>query len=324
MKTGSVSIAGLARYLLPLLLLAACVQEDKSTCADSLDVTFSFTRDGVELLGSAVTSLSVFVFDENEILVGRWDEYDSEKLAASDFTMTLPLEPGLYSIVAWGGLQDNHYAVSAALPGNQPSPLVAGETTLSRAVVSLTGAFQGAGRSAIDYRPVDQFHGSVMNVQLERVGTTRVNVDLVKNSKQVTLSLVGLPPSTRAGRFEARVEADNGASDFFNNLVTPGDTMAYLPFNQETVNDTTRLDFYTLRLVTGRECQLILVDMQEGWTILDSDLLEGYIRKVPRYASQAGIDAEDHFDILVDASVPLAVKVTVNGWDLSTSGSDIQ
>lgn len=316
-----------------LTFVGCDVAEDETDCMVDMQLTFRFTKnDGADHFGVEVPSLSVFVFDESRKFVGRWDEWDSSKFGTS-YTMPIRVQPGTYSFVVWGGLNDTNYYLCA--PGSahgQTTGLSVGQTGMADVMLRLTGDTRNSyltQKHYVDYVPSSLFFGRTGQVTLERNTNHTITVDLNKNSTQINLTVVGLPESTtRAGSYshiDIYMDSPNGGYDFWNGLEESGRTFTYVQHNAASSGaniQTSRM--HTLKMQYNNGHNLTIYNTETAKAIYTADLLEDYIRKVPAYTSQAAVDLEDEFDITIDLTTSLGVSVTVNGWDVGISGNVIQ
>lgn len=314
------------------LAMTACdVAEDETDCIVEMKIRFRFTKnDGSDYFGSEVSSLSVFAFDAARKFVGRWDEYDNSKFG-NDYSMLIPLPPGDYSFVVWGGLQDtNYYLCGGSQQHGQTLDPVVGQTTMSELMLRLSCNTRNSHTTQmhyVDYIPTALFHGVTNQMNLSDQTGEDITIDLKKNSTQINLTIIGLPPSTTrnpAQHMDIYMESPNGGYNFWNDLEANGRTFTYVQHNTAGNTEIQTSSLYTLKMQYGNGHRLTIYNTDTGSEFYTADLLEDYIRKVPAYNSQDAVDAEDVFDITIDARSNLGVTITVNGWNVGVSGNVIQ
>lgn len=304
--------------LLSLILTAtvvsfgSCTKEDEDDCLSDLSLRFKFTKDGSDLFGPDIASLSLFVFDSEGYFVARFDEYDN-RLFGSDYVMHLPLSPGTYSFTVWGGLKDDDYDIC---------DMQAGTTKMSEATLHLS-------RPGDNYRATDLYYGGKTNVSLLGSGNQEVEIDLMKHSKQVNVQVKGLKyPRTRASllfpQYSFLYEACNGGCDFLGEHLDPVVEVSRGIEAEDADSETLSMTIHTYRMMHGREYMFSIYDHENDRTLFSENLLEKYIARNPSYATQKDIDGEDTFNITLDFSANVGVTVTVNGWKIDSSGSVIQ
>ena len=316
--------------LMSVFVFNGCdVSEDEYDCVSDIALRFRFMVEGQNMLAMEVTSLSVFIFDENDRFVGRWDEWDNSKFA-SDYFMILPLPPGIYSCVAWGGISpDYYYVCHTGQTQHQLTAPVVGQTMISQLQVGLkheTRTYAELSRQVVDNTPTMMFYGSKLNTRLDQ-GNNTVIIDLVKNSKNIALTILGLPGPTRANpntRMEVFFESPDGEYLFSNNLVGGQGKLAIIPQNITGDVNSQKSDIPTLKLIFNNGNRLVIWDVENHNAFYADDILENIIRKIPYYSTQEAVDMEDEFDITIDLSSPVGAKITVNGWNVEHSGGEIQ
>ncbi len=331
--------------LLTGLTLTGCYKEDEADCVDpvetvdALEIEFRYPRGGTDMFGTEVESVSLFVFDENEKYVGRWDEYDTGDLT-NGYTMRVELAPGRYHCVAWGGLHAGHFDIKERTTGGVANP-VEGTTTLDELMMHITHQeteYISSPSKVVSHKPCDLFYGNEMEIDVEG-GTDqpqRVVIDLKKYSTQIRLILKGLPlPGiTRADHpfthLLFHLEAPNGEYDFLDNQHADNTFTYTSHFVQVNEDNTLIKDFHTLKMQFGSRHTFTIYDTEKGEPFFSADLLEDYIRKDPqnRYQTQQQVDEEDYFELELDfdtdGSTSLGVTVTINGYVIEETDHEIQ
>ncbi len=334
---------------LAVVLVAGSVScnlaEDLSRCDVEMRLTFNFSRHGEALLAREVPSLSVFAFDASDRLVGRWDEMDAARITA-DYTMTVPLAPGSYRFVVWGGLVNDNYFLSS--PGKGLGHLltpVVGLTTFDELAVRIkrntrshhTGAFH-----FVDDVPGALFFGSTDPIDLRTGAGHDIDIELVKYSNTINLTVTGLPAggSTRMSSFphiDINLHSANGSYTFTGQTASDRTTLTW-PQREADHGPAAALTstIHTLRPVFGSDHKLEFYDTAAGKVIYSADLLDDLIRKTRDvegnyiYDTQAAVDHEDTYNIKIDLSslypghpTDLGVTVTVNDYHVQSTGNHL-
>ncbi len=338
------SILWLTAALCTGVLPGCNLSEDMTDCPVEMKLTFRFSRHGEVLLGREVPSLSVFVFDAGDRFVGRWDEMDAAAITA-DYTMALPLAPGTYRFVVWGGLSDDNYYLSSPGKGhgNVLVPIV-GQTTFDEFAVRIARHTRNHHTGAlhfVDVVPGALFFGSTPKMEIEAGSSPNVDIELVKYSNTFNLTVTGLPAgsTTRASSFphiDVNLHSPNGCYAFSGETASDGARLTW-PQHDSDHGPAQALTstIHTLRPVFGSEHTLEFYNTDTGEVYYSADLLDDLIRKTQDaagnyiYGSQAAVDAEDTYDITIDlspkdGSTQLGVSVTINGWQVNNWGEDIQ
>ena len=328
---------GTAIMLLAATLLSGCTKEDESDCVGNMNLTFRFTRNGQDNFGPQVPSLSVFVFDEAGIYLGRWDEWDNGKFSA-DYIMSLPLLPGKYSFVAWGGLKaPGYYLCSTGQTQSNATDPVIGRTHIDDMLLRLSGNHS----NEVTFIPTTQFHGESLSQTVIAGQANEITINLTKNSKEIRVTVLGLSESLERmavrddedpfSLINMRLTAPNGGYDFHNRIEYNSTIMTYVEQNRHIGTDNSLISsFHTLQLKLKDKNQnnipyeFTIWNRQFGSAFHTADLLHDYINKVSAYDTQSEIDEEDFFDVVIDLGANLGVSVTVNGWKIDTSNNTLQ
>lgn len=94
------------------------INEDLDPCTVDYKVKFTYDRNMLytDAFATQVESVSLFVFDKEGNLVWKGSD-NGEALTRPGYTMTLPLEPGDYDMIAWCGLNEGEeFSLAAADP----------------------------------------------------------------------------------------------------------------------------------------------------------------------------------------------------------------
>ena len=295
------------------IMITGCnVAENLDDCDIELEFSFRFIKEGIDQFGNEVSSLDIYIFDDQGNLVKKLIETDRSKFN-ENFKMSTTLPPGTYNAVIWGGLNPTQYTY----------PTTASEFTASTFTEQVESANAKVKDKAgiVDYRPSDMFYGNKFDISLvqERPKETAL-IDLVKNSTQINLKISGLP--LPLDKYDVSFYSANGSYDYLNHLnhADPEVTLRYNALDETTdANDNYYASFNTYRLVFGKENKLVIWDKTENKLFYTADLLEDFIRKDPRYDTQAKVDAEDVFNIFISFDTYMRVSVSINGWDVQIS-----
>jgi hypothetical protein len=353
---------------LPAIALGLCLSlgscdlsEDLSECVTEVEtgdmaLTFRFTRDGANLFGTEVPSLSVFAFDEYGLFVGRFDEPDRTKFT-EEYAMRLPLPPGEYRFVVWGGLSDpNYYIGSMFREYGHVASLVVGGTSIEELTLRVARNTRNSyteEKTFVDHIPGALFYGRTEPVTLLANEEREVTVDLKKLNKQINLTVIGLPEATtRASAYDhmdISLGSANGCYDFMGVMAEDRQHLTWVQHDvadgTTTVTDedtqiesevpTQTSTLHTLDMQFGHDYTFTVYNTEKGGTY-EEDMLSEYIYKTKggKYDTQEEVDAEDVFDVVIDISDKtnwnpegdsyVGVTVTINGYEVENPGSIIQ
>ena len=318
MKLSMKRIRLLLIILLSGVMITGCnVAEDLTDCDVELELAFRFMKGGTDQFGAEVSSLDVFIFDDQGQFIRRLVETDRSKFD-ENYRMRITLPPGQYNFITWGGLNSTQYSYPMSASQFQGATFTDEMEAATSKVIDRGGI--------VDYHPSDMFYGNRLDVVLvmERRKET-ILTDLVKNSTRINLKATGLPLPTRANVFtnlDFSFYAANGSYDYYNHIshVNPGTTLKYNALDESSdANDIYYSSFYTFRLVFDEDNSLVIWDKENNKSFYTGDVLDEFIRKDSRYDTQAKVDAEDVFNIELSFHGYTLVSVKLNGWDVQIS-----
>lgn len=214
-----------------LLVMQSCdsvIYDDEGDCSVTYRVAFRYDLNmkWADAFANEVKSVHLYAFDSEGVLV--WQGADrGDALAAPGYTMTLPLGPGSYRLVAWGGL-DNGLgdAESFSVPA-----LREGVSRIDELQCRLR-------RDYIDHEPTSNkklaplFHG-ILDVTLPDISTEggdyTCTMPLTKNTNHVRIILQHLSGEpVDPADFTFTIEEENGLMAHDNRLL-PDELITYRP-----------------------------------------------------------------------------------------------
>lgn len=249
------------KFFYSLLLgaaLAGCINEDLPECPNNYRLRIVFDRNMLyaDAFATQVRSVDIKVFDH---ATGRevWHHTDSGKALSNDsYTVDMPLLPGSYDILCWGGMAEGN-SFGYAVPS--------GDKLSHNGVKLLTGE-----EDESDLRLNDLFHGLLTNVEfidnntINSAEPQNVTLHLTKNTNRLNVILLNLDGSEMdPDGFSISVKSKNGFMDYDNSVGT-GNPILYqpwavtpvgmeLPGSAGTVRSGLSAEFSIGRL--ARECQ---------------------------------------------------------------------
>ncbi len=210
--------------VLAALLLTGCVTEDFPECPNDYRLKIVFDRNMLyaDAFARQVKSVDIKVFDHETGREVLRHEESGEALASGDYIVTLPIPPGRYDILCWGGM--------AGRDSFDYADPTAG--SLEHQSVTLD-APDGTSRRRLD----DLFHGLVSNVSFTDNNETAtmspqtVVMSLTKNTNRLNVILLNLDgsPMDESG-FSIRVTSANGEMAF-DNTTDAKREVAYIPWH---------------------------------------------------------------------------------------------
>lgn len=310
-----------AAFLLTLCTLFLCgacswVDDDRSDCPEGCWLKLSYTYNMLDTDAAAtrVKDATVFIFDENEVCIGR-EEADSATLHRNNCMIRIPnLAPGKYSFLVWAGLADSHYRYTPA---------------------SLTLERNEAGEQS--ERLSSLFHGRLDNVTIGKEYTV-LRLSLTKNTNVLSCILQSRSATPlNTDEFRLELIARNGLIDHWNTPIDSG-PVCYLPFLQEEANledvQVVHTGINTLRLMEDDDTRLRLIYLPGGKSIFDIPLTQYLLlsRNVDHRTMppQEYLDREDRYNLIFflettgDPDDPyICMQLEVNGWIIRINNAEL-
>lgn len=211
-----------------VLCLAAClpvacdsvIYDDLPECGVQIRFVYDYNMEYANSLPAKVHCLTVLVYDSEGRYVGRYTASRSE-LADEDWRMQLPLAPGQYHLVAYGGMECSDATFAFA---NEPAAI----PMVDRRVCMTT--VKNAVSSA---RLHDHFHGALdFEVPVQDAGAVvrEYKVEMLKNTNNIRILLQHLNGAPAvASDFVFEIVDDNVQFAHDNRLV-PASPVTYRPW----------------------------------------------------------------------------------------------
>lgn len=253
-----------------------------------------------------VTRLNVYAFDANNVLCST-QTVDNVRLS-SDYELLVPLkDEGLYTILAWGNIS-GHYDLR---------DVVVGQTTKQQILFRL----KQAGMTGEDLTGATLWYGEspVAHLQdMEDGGDQYIHTraNLREYTNRVTVFVEGVP---NPEDYEVRLASSNGTYQI-NGKVAKADS-TYYPGETLVVSDSTaRAFFTTLKLESGHENTLIVMDKKTGREFFRTDLVG--IILTSNHAANINFRCLNDFEVRLKANPCnggyMIVEVWVNDWLVHT------
>lgn len=316
--------------LLASLLLQSCINDDMQECPNEYNLRIVFDRNMLyaDAFASCVKSVDIQVFDHaTGAQVYRHTE-SGEKLASESYKVTLPVAPGTYDILCWGGLSQGN-AFSYAEPGakaldRQGMKLA---TTDGQSTARLNELYHGMLTEATftDNNDIGSFEPQTQTLHLTK-NTNRVNVLLVN------LDGTAMNPKD----FECTITSNNAKMAYDNrlDLDEPDESRvvykpwSVTPIELETAEDTKSTvtvpgqgavaeaglsaEFSLARLTTASDSRLDVVRRTDGRRIISVPLEDNLL--LYRGAFHADMTPAEYLDREDDYSITFIIDADHN-WD---------
>ena len=292
----------------------------------NIEFKYDYNMKYADAFANEVKSVSLFVFDQNDILVESVTIADEERLKAADFAIPLELESGEYELVAWAGLSNEtsfDLLADAVVGKTKREELqVALKTTNDKRVVE-------------DLEPL--YHGAMTLNYTAEPGTYTETISLVKDTNVVRILLQQMSDGIVAEKFRYEITADNGLLDWNNDVIASG-VLTYEPWSVATGTadvapdygtNATRVDqvsvaiaeFTINRMIDGESPILTIYNIEENEPVLSIPvadyalLVKGYYNS--NMSNQEYLDRQDEYNMtffLDEDGDWLSASIIVNSW----------
>lgn len=293
--------------LLIIFIMKGCVDGDYSECGNRLSISFRYIANsqGLNLFDQSVTDISVSLFNANGIYVTSQKELVSN-LINNDYMMNFPVNSnGRYSILALGDTDSENYIIGTKANNRATNRLIPNVSHISDFQVEVLHD-----NYVVNRELGHLFISNVKDVLVDGIGNKYVTVDLIKNSKNIHLTINGLD---HISNFYPVIKSTNGIYNAVNIIPNDAEEITYKP---HTINETLN-HFQTsmLRIMDYHKIPLIIQDKNGNNidNIEQHDLL--YLIKLnPKYKTQQDLDNEDEFKLVLNYSEDILINVIINSW----------
>ena len=189
-----------------------------------------------------VNSVALYVFDENDVLVEEVATTDKQALSSGTFEIPLELEPGKYTLMAWGGLMDEESFDMLA-------DTQVGKTKREELQVRMHRQYDENGKATVSEDLLPLFHGSMPLEVKDIPGTFTETMSLMKNTNVIRILLHEISGhDIDASKFIFEINDDNGLYDW-NNILLDDEMITYIAWHQST--GTADVDDNDVKAVTS-------------------------------------------------------------------------
>ncbi|MDE5796243.1 MAG: FimB/Mfa2 family fimbrial subunit [Muribaculaceae bacterium] len=298
------------------------IYDDLDPCprGASLRFVYDYNMEFANAFPSQVDCLTLLVYDENGVFVDSFTE-TSEVLANEDWRMILPLEPGKYRFVAWGGITDEkasfHFTQNPAAVAMQDMQVAMNADCMT---------------SPVGTRLHSLFYGELMmEIPEESTDYIQDTVYMMKDTNNIRILLENLngKPSDGAD-FIFTITDDNTLLSYDNKLVADNQYI-YYPWTSGQVSAGTLDDgseallafaeLSTSRLVAGNNARLVIQRRDDLRTIVDIPLINFLLllksQEFAEMGRQEFLDRESRWNMVffLDSSdCWINTYIKINDW----------
>lgn len=308
----------------PWMMFTSCeyIHEDLMPCESgvSLRFVYDYNMEYANAFPSKVHCLTLYIYDGEGNYVGTRVE-KTDVLKDENYRMKIDLEPGDYSMVAYGGVacDDRSFTVI-----DEPTDAADKLTALS---------VQMSHNELTSDKLLHDFFYGKLDVTVEENNYKDETVYMMKNTNNIRIILQqmnGMPVSDKDFTFRI-VNDDNTLFAYDNSLIENG-AVTYMPWaqGQRTVGDgeegtgkvtVAYAEFSTSRLTVGNHPRLVIANNETGEDVLNIPLNDYLLLlKSDRYADmtdQEYLDRENEWSMIffLDKNhLWVDAQIIINDW----------
>ena len=325
-----------------LLASSSCqngfIFEGEGDCGTYYRIRFKYDYNikFADAFANEVGSIALYVFDENDILVEEIATTDKDVLSSGTFEIPLELEPGNYTLMAWGGLMDEESFDMLA-------DTKVGVTKREELQVRMHRQYDVNGTARVNEDLLPLFHG-VMPIEVKDIpGTFTETMSLMKNTNVIRILLHEISGhDVDASQFIFEINDDNGLYDWDNTLLDD-EMITYSAWNQSTgsaevedsdVKSVTSVSAALAELTIGRmragDSPVLHIKNRESGEdvfripIADYALLvKGYCRE--KMGDQEYLDRQDEYTMtfFLDEGEWVSSVIYINSWRVVLNNTEL-
>ena len=206
-----------------------------------------------DAFANEVNSVALYIFDQSNTLIEEITTTDKQALSSGTFEIPLQLEPGHYTLLAWGGLMNEE---SFDMLANTNI----GETKLEELQVMMHREHNEDGEATVEEDLLPLYHGTMSLDVTDAPGTYIETMPLMKDTNAVRILLHEMSGhDVDADKFIFEIKDDNGLYDWDNTLLED-EEITYSAWYQAT--GSAEMEEYATRTVT--EVNVALAELAIG------------------------------------------------------------
>ena len=324
-----------------LICLCSCskrfIFEGEGDCGVYHHIRFKYDYNMkfADAFANEVNSLSLYVFDDNNILVQEINVDDKETLASDSFEILLEPTPGNYQLLALGGMENE--TSFDLIPETK-----IGETTLEEMQVKMHRDYDDNGNAFVENDLLPLFHGTLPLTVTEEEGTYTSTVSLTKNTNVIRIMLQEMSDGeVDAEKFIFEITDKSGLHAWDNSRLED-DTITFKPWSVTTgtadIEDYSRtntpvsvaLAEHTIgRMKAGNSPILTVKKRENGETVLRLPIADYALLTKGNYnkkmSDQEYLDRQDEYTMtfFLDEGEWLSSVILINSWRVVINEEDI-
>lgn len=332
----------LVTAIIALACLCSCTRqlifEGEGDCGVYHHIRFKYDYNMkfANAFANEVNSLSLYLFDENNILVQEIYVDDKATLASDTFEILLEPAPGNYQLLAWGGMQNE--ASFDLLPETK-----IGETTLEEMQVKMHRDYDINGKAFVENDLLPLFHGTLPLTVTEEEGHYHSTISMTKNTNVIRIMLQELSDGeVDADKFIFEITDKSGLYDWDNSRLED-DTITFKAWSvttgeadiedYETRNNSSisvALAEHTIgRMKAGESPILTIRNRENGELVLRLPLADYALLTKGNYnknmSDQEYLDRQDEYTMtfFLDEGEWVSSVIIINSWRVVINEEDI-
>ena len=280
-----------------------------------------------DAFANEVNSVALYIFDHNDTLVDNITTTDKEALSSGAFEIPLELEPGDYTLVAWGGLMNEESF-------DMLSDAKVGTTKLEELKVRMHRQHNDNGEATVSEDLLPLYHGTMALKVTDAPGTYTETMSLMKDTNSVRILLHEMSGhDVDADKFIFEIRDNNGLYDWDNTLLEDEDitysawhqTTGSAEMEEETTRTVTEVNVALAELTVGRmradkSPTLYIKSRETGEELVRLPLVDyallvkGYYRQ--GMSDQEYLDRQDEYTmtLFLDEGEWLSSVIYINSW----------
>ena len=286
--------------LLLVVMSTSCIKDNLNDCyVYPLTLNFHYTKNiqGEDLFTSKIDVVHLFVYENGELIA----DYEVEQKDLIDgYKYQIPIKPGDYNIVAWGGVRKSYDYLAI---NSEDDALMKIKSDLNGRVEEL---------------PEHNYHAKELHIKHSNLENQEYPMYFMKNTNDVRVIVKGIPQLTKNSEnslINCDIKAVNGVYKF-DNKIYGNNRIHYIP-EQWYEGADSYSDFVVMRLWRGDDSHLVvsLNEEDDVFSIYNASLSALLLLK-----PDTDLDLEDEFEIIfnltgeVDDEGELEVEITINDW----------
>lgn len=298
-----------------LMMVTSCdklIYEDLLPCDLGMWFNYSYNMSFVNLFETQTKQLDVFVFDEKGKFVAVFKEAKEE--FTHDYTMSLPLDPGQYTCVAYAGL-DNNFA---------PVNLTPGISVIEDLRIRVNRTAQQTIET--EFQPL--LYGICKDIEVTGAYGHTVEMPMMKMTRKIRIVFQEQNENRSqidVNHFKFEITAANGTYDGHNAMLND-DTLYYQPYYAENLpGGGAAVELNTLRLLEDGNYRLKITNGVSNETLFDVDLINLLLAtkfyENNAMSNQEYLDRQDKYTLVfifngqpVTKEVLMSIAIWINGW----------